>query len=127
MTPPGKKTPLYSHALEAEPFTAADGCSIREVVHPARHASDPAVSLARAVVAPGKATTPHKLDFIEIYYVLSGQGLVHLDQDTHPLTPEACVYIPAGTVQWVRNTGDEDLVFLCVCTPAYDPAGDHPA
>ena len=29
--------------------------------------------------------------------------------------------IPAGTAQQITNTGPEDLVFLCVCTPRFTP------
>jgi mannose-6-phosphate isomerase-like protein (cupin superfamily) len=29
------------------------------------------------------------------------------------------VHIPAGVPQQIRNTGDDDLVFLCICTPQF--------
>jgi mannose-6-phosphate isomerase-like protein (cupin superfamily) len=30
------------------------------------------------------------------------------------------VFIPAGVVQQITNTGSEDLVFYCICTPAFE-------
>ena len=35
--------------------------------------------------------------------------------------PGDSVLIPAGLAQRVKNTRDEDLVFLCVCTPRFQP------
>ena len=34
--------------------------------------------------------------------------------------PGDIVLIPAGTPQRIRNPGDEDLVFYCICTPRFD-------
>ena len=33
--------------------------------------------------------------------------------------PGDLVSIPAGAVQWIENTGDEDLVFYAICTPRF--------
>ncbi len=107
-------------------FAASDGCILSEVIHPGNDFTDPGISLARASLAPGKSTIPHQLDFIEIYYVLSGSGIMHLNGESRQVGPDACVYIPPGTTQWLENPGqDESIVFLCICHPAYDPAGDH--
>ena len=35
--------------------------------------------------------------------------------------PGDVVLIPSGVRQRVTNIGDEDLVFLCVCTPRFFP------
>ncbi|MCB2185163.1 MAG: cupin domain-containing protein [Deltaproteobacteria bacterium] len=119
---------LVKAAAQLPTFAAADGCQISEVVHPAGDHTSPGVSLARALVPPAGATQPHSLDFLEIYYIISGKGVMHAGEETAPLAPETCVYLPAGTVQWVENTSaQEPLIFLCVCHPGYDPAGDHPA
>lgn len=119
--------PLHKFAPDLKTFVAHDGCTIAEVIHPANDGTDPQVSLARAVLSPKQATNPHILDFTEIYYIISGTGLIHLNGRSSRLGPEDCVYIPAATEQWVENTGEADLVFLCVCSPAYDPKRDHPA
>jgi mannose-6-phosphate isomerase-like protein (cupin superfamily) len=108
-------------------FPAADGCLIREVIHPRRDGTAPGVSLARAAVAPGRTTRPHRLDMVEIYYLLAGRGRMVIDGRAREVTPGQAVYIPPGAVQSIENIGSEDLDFLCVCAPAYDPAGDHPA
>ena len=107
-------------------FTASDGCALAEVIHPNNDGTSPGVSLSRASLPPGGATSPHCLEFVEIYYVLSGQGVMHLDGESGEIGPESCVYVPPGTVQWVANPGPDALVFLCVCSPAWERRGRPP-
>lgn len=109
-------------------FVASDGCRLAEVIHPAKDGTSQGVSLARAWLEPGAATSPHTIDLLEIYYVLSGQGIMHAGDQRIDLQADVCVHLPPRTVQWVENTSpDKELVFLCVCHPAYDPELDKPA
>ncbi len=110
------------------PFIASkDGCRIKEVIHPTLDDTSPGVSLAWAEVDPGQATYPHHLDFLEIYYLLEGRGRMFIDGESADVEPGQAVYIPAGRIQYILNTGDDPLRFLCLCHPAYEPQGDHPA
>ncbi len=118
---------LHKRADRLEPFTASDGCRLAEVIHPANDPTSSGVSLSRACLPHGKATIPHRLDFLEIYYVLRGRGVLHQDDQAQEVGPESCVYLPAGSRQWLQNTGPDDLVFLCVCHPAWRAEGDKPA
>ncbi|MEW5914146.1 MAG: cupin domain-containing protein [Thermodesulfobacteriota bacterium] len=119
---------LHKRAASLPVFIASDGCQLAEVIHPQNDGTTPGLSLARASLPPGQATQPHVLEFVEIYYVLAGQGVMHLGQESQALGPDSCVYVRPGVRQWVQSTSpDEPLVFLCVCHPAYDPAGDRPA
>jgi mannose-6-phosphate isomerase-like protein (cupin superfamily) len=112
-----------SHRVPA--FTAADGCQIREIIHPSGDGTSPALSLAQAEVAPGRATRAHRLDRLEIYYILSGEGRMNVGGESAVVGPGLAVYIPAGERQFIENIGPTPLVFLCICQPAYDPAGDQ--
>jgi mannose-6-phosphate isomerase-like protein (cupin superfamily) len=118
---------LHKNADQLRPFTALDGCLLAEVLHPTRDPIAGEISLARACLPPGKSTTPHRLEFLEIYYVLRGRGVLHQDGHTQEVGPESCVYLPPGSRQWIENTGSDELVFLCVCHPAWRAEGDHPA
>ena len=48
----------------------------------------------------------------EIYYVLSGHGVVTLEGEEHALRPGSAVFIPGGAEHGVRNTGTEILRLL---------------
>ena len=103
----------------AQPFITADGSQIRELMHPnfaaARHQS-----LAEATLPPGGATTEHyhpKAE--EIYYVLQGAARLRIEGETRDLAPGDAALIPPGARHKIWNAGDEPLVFLCCCAPAY--------
>src|SRR5678816_3767450 len=91
-------------------FMTAEGCSILEAWN---DPLDPAVSIARATVAPGVTTQPHRLrGGVERYVILEGTGVVRIgDLIAEPVKPGDVVIIPAGTSQQISNTGDSDLVF----------------
>lgn len=104
---------------DAEPFVTKDGSSIREV---AGAVSLPAVnqSLAEATVQPGGATEEHYHRVTEeLYWFVSGRGRMRLDGEERDVRPGDCVVIPPGARHKLLNPGDEPLVLLCCCAPAY--------
>lgn len=56
----------------------------------------------------------HRHAQVETYYVLSGEGVVHIDGADHPLTPGAAVFIPGGALHGARATGPDTLRLLYV-------------
>ena len=101
-------------------FETPERCLILELWN---DASDGDVSIARATVKPGIATQPHRLHGVaERYVILSGRGEVTVG-DLPPTTvePNDVVIIPAGISQSIVNTGPDDLVFLCICSPRFTP------
>ena len=104
---------------ECAPFTTADGSTIREFLNP-RNSRLSDVSLAEATLAPGQATARHfhpRAD--EIYLVTRGQGQIEIEGATRSVAIGDAIAIPHGSAHQIRNTGARDLVFLCVCAPAY--------
>ncbi|MFM8435688.1 MAG: cupin domain-containing protein [Planctomycetia bacterium] len=105
---------------EAVPFTTFDGSTIRELLAH-RNSSIRQQSLAEARLAPGQATTPHHHQVTEeIYYILSGSALMTLAGESRPVGPGDAIAIPPGLVHTIKNTGAEELVFLCTCAPGYE-------
>jgi len=101
-------------------FTAGDGCRLRELLHPAKAPLAFRYSLAHATVAPGRSTRLHRLHKAsEVYYILHGEGEMRLGEETARVVAGQAVYIPPGTTQCIRNTGDRPLVFLCIVEPAW--------
>ena len=104
---------------EAQPFTTKDGSTIREVAGPA---SLPSVnqSLAEATVAPGAETEAHyHVRTEEIYQFISGAGRIRVGDELRDVRAGDTVVLPPGTEHKLWNTGDEPLVLLCCCAPAY--------
>jgi mannose-6-phosphate isomerase-like protein (cupin superfamily) len=93
-----------------------------ELLHPDKtpEASDLACSIAHAIVPKGESTLPHRLlESTELYYILKGTGSMQIDGESSTVRPGQIVLIPPGAVQHIRNTGNCDLVFLCVVSPKW--------
>ena len=102
-----------------EPFVTLDGSEIRELAGPA---SGNAVnqSLAEATVPAGRATVAHfHRRAEELYFFTSGHGRLRVGEDERDVAAGDCAVIPPGTVHKLWNTGQEPLVLLCCCAPAY--------
>jgi mannose-6-phosphate isomerase-like protein (cupin superfamily) len=104
-------------------FYIEERCFIIESSHP----SDKSMSIAIARVEPGVTTAFHYLDGIdERYLMISGKGLMEVgDLKPNEIRSGDIVYIPAGTRQRITNTGSDDLLFYCICTPPFDERRYH--
>jgi len=115
---------LVSRKDDAEEITANDGCRLRELLHPRRDGSGLPYSLAVARVEPGRRTHPHRLTAeTEVYYVVGGEGRMHVGGEESMLREGDAVVIPAGAVQWIECAGAEPLEFLALVSPPWHP--DH--
>ncbi len=106
-------------------FPSAENVAILESWNTVR---DPGLSVARARLAPGEATEPHCLDqTTERYLVVAGSGTVRIGAlGPVDVGPGDVVFIPPGISQHVANSGDGDLIFYCLCTPAFDESDYRP-
>ena len=105
---------------EVAEYPTPEGCRILESWN---DAGDTAASIARARVAPGASTRPHRLKgVVERYLIVEGRGDVTVGEEgAVPVGPGDVVVIPAGVSQRIANTGGVDLVFYCICTPRFTP------
>ena len=53
----------------------------------------------------------------EVYYILSGSGIVAIGEDSHALRPGAVVVIPAGIPHSLQSDTDIPLEFVIFGTP----------
>ena len=111
---------------DCEQIVANDLCVLRELMHPEHDSLSIGYSLAHAVVQPGRRTLRHHLEgSSEAYYVLQGSGVMHIDDEARPVRAGDALLIPSGSVQFLENTGDVDLIFLAIVEPAWQPQIDH--
>ena len=103
--------------LKNEYYTA-EKCYITEL---SNTPDDPDVSIARARVEPGVTTRWHRLKGTsERYFIISGKGLVEIgEQAPQEVTAGDVVIIPQMCRQRITNTGDDDLIFLAICSPRF--------
>ena len=69
-----------------------------------------------AELEPGerKHFRPHKHAQAEVYYILSGEGVVFVSGTEHHVRPRTTIFIPGGAEHGAVNTGDELLRLLYV-------------
>ena len=109
---------------EAAVIATPYGSEIRPLID--RTTSDIALcSLAEEVLPPGAAVgRHHHLETEEVYYILSGRGLMTVGAETRKVTAGDAIFIPRGSAHTLANTGTEAMTLLLVCGPAYSRA-DH--
>ncbi|MBW4454780.1 MAG: cupin domain-containing protein [Nostoc indistinguendum CM1-VF10] len=110
---------LIQKLSRCEEFIAEDGTLLRELLHPDKQPLEFRYSLAHAVVPIGKTSILHSLTTSEVYYILSGRGEMHIDSELQVVEPGDAVYIPPNAKQFIRNCGEESLVFICIVDPSW--------
>jgi len=104
-----------------EPFVAPDKAIIRELASPA-NSSIRHHSLAEVITRPGDASQEHyHLESEEVYYVTAGRGRMRIDGQERDIGPGDAVIITPGARHKMWNTGQDDLIMLVVCVPAWVP------
>ena len=107
-------------------ITAGDNTILKELLHPDREYNfSGRYSIAHAVVPAGKTSLKHKLTTDEVYFVLSGQGIMHIDNETAEIEAGDTVDIPPGSVQWLENNSDTDIIFICIVDPAWQSENEE--
>jgi mannose-6-phosphate isomerase-like protein (cupin superfamily) len=112
--------PILIKRLEECPqFIAGDNTHLRELLHPRNDPAPVHYSIAHATLAPGEASLPHALASSEVYYILSGQGIMHVNAEEAVVGPGDTIYVPPHASQHIRSTGPTTLAFLCIVEPAW--------
>ena len=77
-------------------------------------------SLAEEILPPNCAVTPHyHREIEEIYYVVSGSGLMTVGNETREVAAGDAIYVPRGHQHTLKNTGTEPIRLILVCGPAF--------
>ncbi len=118
---------LVKDKNKCKEMIAKDKTRLREILHPKNDGVDLDFSVAFAKVSPGEKTEPHILKSAEVYYILKGKGLMYIDNKKKEVYSDFAVYIPPNSVQYIKNTGEKELDFLCIVSPPWKPEDDNPA
>lgn len=100
-------------------FLANDHSHLKVILHPDHDPVEMKASLAYAVIKPGETSLPHILTTTEIYYILNGSGQMVIGNEKSFVEKDQVIYIPPNHKQYISNTGQDDLCFLCIVDPAW--------
>ncbi len=109
--PDPEPTIRRSDDVEYEPVGAADGMS-KGVLIADEHGA-PNFAIRRFVLEPGAEVPAHTNAVEHEQYVLEGEYVVGIDDEEYRVSAGDSVLIPAETVHWYHNDGDEPGAFLC--------------
>lgn len=110
---------MITHYQDIPDYITKDGSTIRELMHPDSHGNTNQ-SLAEATVPTGTQTQLHVHKYTEeIYHITHGQGMMTLGDQEFVVKVGDSILIPANTPHQILNKHSEELIFLCLCSPAY--------
>ncbi|MEM6474434.1 MAG: cupin domain-containing protein, partial [Planctomycetota bacterium] len=92
----------------------------REIISP-RNSSVESMSIAEIKIPVGVEIVPHHHVIEEVYHVVSGTGLMMVEGELQQLVPGDTVVIAADEWHNIKNNGDEELLLVVTCVPAWAP------
>jgi mannose-6-phosphate isomerase-like protein (cupin superfamily) len=108
---------------KASPIVTAHGETIYEILGWAVGNRSENHSVAHVVIAPGESSLRHfHPQAQESYYILHGRAKIEVGTESSLMTQNQIVLIPPPQPHKIYNLGQEDLVFLAICVPAWEPS-----
>ena len=106
---------------EIESIQGNEETEIKRYFNPYNTLNGIRYSLAQFTLQPGKKSCNHKIKSSEIYYILEGDAVLRINDETHQLKKDDSMYVPPMSEQCIENTGSVNLRFLCIVEPAWKP------
>lgn len=79
-------------------------------------------SIAEITIPPGGTAVPHyHKNTEETYLILSGNATLEIQEEQLSLTAGDTVLIEPNEIHQIKNNGKDNLVFIAVCVPAWQP------
>jgi mannose-6-phosphate isomerase-like protein (cupin superfamily) len=104
---------------EIDSIQGNEGTKIKQYFHPHNTLNGINYSLAQFILESGKKSKLHKIKSSEIFYILEGVGILHVNDESHHVEKDDSVYVPPNSKQFIENVGTGDLKFLCIVEPAW--------
>ena len=74
-------------------------------------------AVMRSEFEVGGYADAHTHTFEQSYYILKGQALITIEDESFAVEAGDAVYFPAGKLHGLKNTGDSELWLVAVNTP----------
>ena len=101
-------------------ITGNDGAIIYDLINPQHVKNGIRYSLAYVKLPHGKSTLSHMMKTSEVYYILEGEGVLHINNEFNHVKTGDAIFVFPGSKQHMDNAGSGDLKFLCIVDPAWE-------
>jgi mannose-6-phosphate isomerase-like protein (cupin superfamily) len=79
----------------------------------------PEITFSHAIIHPNSRTDYHTHDRPELIQILSGRGVSVCDGVETPVEPDMALWVRAGEMHQIINTGPESIKLATVFVPGY--------
>jgi mannose-6-phosphate isomerase-like protein (cupin superfamily) len=79
----------------------------------------PEITFSHAIIYPHSKTDYHTHDRPELILIVSGRGISVCDGEESPIEPDMALWVKAGEMHQVINTGEESIKLATVFVPGY--------
>jgi len=104
-------TVKHSHEVEAKNVAAGKDTTIKVLIS---SQEGPNFALRKFSMQKGGGMPRHTNTLEHEQYVLGGEAIITIGDETHYVKTGDVVFIPEGAVHSYENTGEEPFEFLCV-------------
>lgn len=101
----------HSQDVEAKPVSAGKDTTIQVLIS---SQEGPNFALRKFSMQPGGGMPRHTNEVEHEQYVLRGEAMITIGDQTYRVQAGDAVFIPAGAVHSYQNTGSEPFEFLCI-------------
>ena len=102
-----------------EAITGHEGTQIRQIFSPTDTNNSIRYSVAHCTINPGNSSKPHTMKTSETYYIIQGNGIMHIGNEQRYVEQNEAIFIPPMSKQFLENNGNVDLIVLCIVDPAW--------
>jgi len=110
---------IIKNQKNAEKITGNEGAIIYDLLNPQHVVNRIRYSLAYVNLPHKKSTLSHIMKTSEVYYILEGRGMLHIDDESNSVEAGDAIFVSPGSKQHIENVGSGDLKFLCIVDPAW--------
>jgi len=117
-----RKDPVFQVIKVSEQswYEAEDKAVAREIASP-RNSKARAMSIAEIIIPAGVEVVPHHHVMEEVYYIVEGEGMMMVEDETRLVQAGEAVVIAPHQWHNIRNHTKSKLKLIVICSPPWAP------
>jgi len=110
---------IIKNLTNSKRIAGNEGAMIYDLLNPQNVENVIRYSLAYVILPHRKSTLSHMMKTSEVYYILEGEGVLYINNESNHVKAGDAIFVISGARQHFDNVGSGDLKFLCIVDPAW--------